>query len=185
MGRRYAAVDPRLRPVTQFPSAWRPALHGRDSDQHGRRLRRFSGNRSDRLQICGGLQGSQCPAVRRQLARRRHQFRDGDRARSFPERGIGRSRRLRIPPAAGQCRRRQRSMGRLCHRFDTGRRRISRSQLRAGHARQRQCRLSILARLRDAVLSQCQRGAATHSRHGDQDFGTHFARDRGCDQRPQ
>ena len=82
----------------------------------------------------------------------------------FPNGRIGRSRRLRIPSAAGQCRRRQRSVGRFHHRFHAGRRGISGSQLRAGDARQRQCRLPVLARFRDAVLSQCQRGAATHSR---------------------
>ena len=87
MGRRYAAVDPRLRPVAQFPSARRPALYGRHSDQHGRRLRRFPGDRSDRLQICRGLQGRQCAAIRRQFAGRRDQFRDADRARSVPQSG--------------------------------------------------------------------------------------------------
>ena len=89
MGRRHPAVDPRLRPVAQLPSARRAALHGRHSDQHRRRLRRFPGDRSDRLQICRGLQGRQRAAVRRQLARRRHQFRDADRPRSVPERRVG------------------------------------------------------------------------------------------------
>ena len=48
------------------------------------RLRRFPGDRPDRLQICRGLQGRQRAAVRRELARRRHQFRDADRPRSIP-----------------------------------------------------------------------------------------------------
>ena len=42
MGRRHPTVNPRLRPVAQFPSARRAALHGRHSDQHRRRLRRSS-----------------------------------------------------------------------------------------------------------------------------------------------
>ena len=101
MGRRHAAVDPRLRPVAQLPSARRAALHGRHSDQHRRRLRRFPGNRSDRLQICRGLQGRQCAAIRRQLARRRHQFRDADRPRSVSERGVGST---SAPSGSGGCR---------------------------------------------------------------------------------
>ena len=128
MGRRHAALDPRLRPVAQFPSARRPALHGRHPDQHLGRLWRFPGNRSDRLQICRGLQGRQRAAVRRQFARRRDQFRHADRARSHPERRVGRCRRLRLSPLAGQCRRRQRPVGWFRHRFDPGSGRLPRSQ---------------------------------------------------------
>ena len=164
MGRRYQAVDPRLRPVAQFPSARRPALHGRHSHQHGGRLWRFPGNRPDRVQICRGLQGSECAAIRRQFAGRRHQLRDGDGTRSVPERRLGRSRRLRLPPSASQCRRRQRAVGWFRHRIHASGRGIPRSQQRAGNARQRQCRLSVLARVRDAVLSQCQRGSPAHPR---------------------
>ena len=58
--------------------------HGRHPDQHGRRLRRFPGDRSDRLSLRRGLQGRQRAAVRRQLARRRDQFRDADRPRRQP-----------------------------------------------------------------------------------------------------
>ena len=67
-----------------------------------RRLWRFPGNRSDRLQIRRGIQGCQRAAVRRQLARRGDQFRDADRARSVSQRRVARFRRLRIPPPAGQ-----------------------------------------------------------------------------------
>ncbi len=82
----------------------------------------------------------------------------------FPNGVSARYGRLWIPPAAGQCRRRQRSVGRLCHRLDASGGGIQGSQLRAGHARQRQCRLSVLARCRDPVLPQRQRSAAAHSR---------------------
>ena len=145
MGRRYQALDPRFRPVAQLPSARRPALHGRDSDQHRRRLRRFPGDRSHRLQICRGLQGRQCTAIRRQLAGRRHQFRHADRTRSLSERRIARSRRVRIPPSTSQCGRHQRTMGRLHYRLHPGGRGVQGSQQRASHACQRQCRLSVLA----------------------------------------
>ena len=156
MGRRHAAFDPRLQPVAQFPSARRAALYGRHSDQHRRRLRRFPGDRPDRLQICRGLEGRQRAAVRRELARRRHQFRDSDRPRSVPERSVGRYGRIRIQAAAGQRRRRERSMGRFRHRVDPGVRRLQGPQFRQQHPRQRQCRLSILAGCRNAVLFQRQ-----------------------------
>ena len=79
VGRRHAAVDPRLGPVAQLPSARPAALHGRHPDQHRRRLRRLPGDRPDRLPLRRGLQGRQRAALRRQLARRRHQLRDADR----------------------------------------------------------------------------------------------------------
>ena len=87
MGRGQQAFDPWLRAVTQLPSARHPALHGRHSDEHRRWLRRFPGDRSDRLPIRRGLEGRECAAVRGQLARRRHQFRDADGPRSVAVRG--------------------------------------------------------------------------------------------------
>ena len=86
MGRGQPPLDSRLRSVAQFPSARHPTLHGRHSDQHLRRLWRLPGNRSDRLPLCRGLQGRQCATLRRQFARRRHQFRDAKRTRRQPVR---------------------------------------------------------------------------------------------------
>ena len=186
MGRRHAAFDPRLRPVAQFPSARRPALHGRHSDQHRRRLRRFPGDRPDRLQICRGLQGRQRAAVRRQLARRRHQFRDADRPRSVAERRVGRYGRIRIQAAAGQCRRRQRSMGRFRHRLHPGVRTAFRDHsFGSSHPRQRQCRLSVLAGCRDAVLFQRQRDPPAHPRQRHQAIGADRSPSRRAGKRRQ
>ena len=86
VGRGQPPVDPRLGPVAQLPPARHPALHGRHPDQHRRRLRRFPGDRSDRLPLRRGLQGRQRAALRRQLAGRRHQLRDADRPRRQPVR---------------------------------------------------------------------------------------------------
>ena len=52
---------------------------------------------------------------------------------------------VRVPPSASQCGRRERPVGWLHHRIHPGGRGIQGSQQRAGHARQRQCRLSVLA----------------------------------------
>ena len=117
MGRGHAALDPRLGPVAQLPSARHPALHGRHPDQHRRRLRRLPGDRSDRLPLRRGLQGRERAALRRQFARRRDQFRDADRprraARSTARVDVGSFGYLR---GAGQLRRRARAVRLFRHR---------------------------------------------------------------------
>ena len=98
-------------------------------DQHGRRLRRLPGDRPDRLPLRRGLQGRQCAAVRRQLARRRDQLRHADRARRQPVRRQRRHRQLRLPAPAVELGRRQRTVRLLRHRLLAGAGRLPRSQL--------------------------------------------------------
>ena len=170
MGRRHPAVDPRLGPVAQFPSARRAALYGRHPDQHRRRLWRFSGDRSDRLQICRGFQGRQRAAVRRQFARRRDQFRDAERPRS-----MARTASRSIVGAFGY-RRLQANAGGANGPWDGY---LTASTQAAdgfrdhsdGHATRVSGNVGyqISPDMRDAVLSQRQRGAAADSRHRDQD----------------
>ena len=120
VGRGQPPVDPRLRPVAQLPPAQRPALHGRHSHQHRRRLRRLPGDRPDRLPLRRGLQGRQRAAVRRQFAGRRHQFRDAHGPRRQPVRRQRRYRQLRLPSPAVELRRRQRAVRFLRHRLLAG-----------------------------------------------------------------
>ena len=124
VGRGHPALDPRLRPVAQFPSARHPALHGRHSDQHVGRLWRLPGDRSDRLSLRRGLQGRQRAALRRQFARRRHQFRDADRPRRPPVRRPRRPRQLRFR-AAQALRRCLRAVRLFRHRLGAARRTVT------------------------------------------------------------
>ncbi len=93
------SVDPRLGPVAQFPPARRAALHGRHPDQHRRRLRRFPGDRPDRLPLCRGLQGRERAALWRGLARRRDQLRHAVGARCAAGRVQPRPRLVRLRAA--------------------------------------------------------------------------------------
>ena len=52
------------------------------------------------------FKGGNALQIRRQFARRRDQFRDADRPRSVPQWRVARCRRIRLPAAAGQRRRR-------------------------------------------------------------------------------
>ena len=176
MGRRHAPLDPRLGPVAQFPPARHPALHGRHPDQHGGRLRRFPGDRPDRLSLRRGLQGRERAALRRQLARRRDQLRDADRPRC----AAGSTARIDAGSfgylqGAGRLGRRLRPVRLLRHRVGAALRRLPRSQRGHCRARQRELRLPALAGRRDALLRQRQHGAATHPGRGDEDLGAEFA----------
>ena len=169
VGRGHAAVDPRLGAVAQFPSARRAALHGRHPDQHRRRRRRLPGDRSDRLPLRRGLQGRQRPALRLQLAGRRHQLRDADGLRRRPVRRARRRRQLRLAQDGGVVGRRVRrppttsspALGKSTTAFaiTAGRRE---------RPRQRQRRLSPNGGHGDALLSQRQLGAPAHTRSRDQ-----------------
>ena len=145
MGRRHAAVDPRLRPVTQFPSARRPALHGRHSDQHADGYGDFQEIDPTAYKYVAVYKGANGLQFGANALGGAINFVTATGRDPFPERRFGRSRRLRIPPPAGQCRRHQRSVGRFCHRVHAGGRGIPGSQLWAGDAGQRQCRLPVLA----------------------------------------
>ena len=145
-------------------------------DQHCRRLRRFPGDRSDRLPLHRGVQRRQRAALRRQLAGRRHQLRDAD--------GL-RRRRLWRPRRRGQLRLPQdgRQLGRRCwpgrlfhHRHLAGGGRLSRSQLGREHARLHERRLSPVGGRRDALLCQRQLGAPAHPGHRDEEGGAHARR---------
>ena len=103
----------------------------------------------------------------------------------FPNGASVRFRRVRIQATAGQCGRRQRAVGRFRHRHDAGVRRFSGPQFRQRHTRQRQCRLSIFAGCRDAVLFQRQRGSPAHPRRRHQAIGADQSRSRGSRQRRQ
>ena len=61
-----------------------------------------------------------------------------------------------LQTAAGERRRRERSVGRFRYRVNAGVRRLQGPQFRQQHPRQRQCRLSVLTGCRDAVLFQRQ-----------------------------
>ena len=74
-----------------------------------------------------------------------------------------RRRQLRLPPPAGELRRRQRPVRLLRHRLLAGAGRLPRPQLGRVDARQRQPRLPALAQRRDALLLQRQRHHAAHS----------------------
>ena len=114
------------------------ALHGRHPDQHRRRLRRLSGDRSDRLSLCRGVQGRERAALRRQLARRRDQFRHADRARRAAVRRPRRRGQLRLSqgrrPASGGG---VRPVRLFRHRLGAAAGRLPRSQRGPRRARQR------------------------------------------------
>ena len=142
--------------------------HGRHPDQHRRRLRRFPGDRSERLSLRRGLQGRQRAALRRQLARRRDQFRDADRPRCRAVRRARRRRQLRLPPSAGELAA-ARAGRSITSSPAPGRSRTASATTAAGESTRASANVGyrLSRERRDALLLQRQRHQAAHPRQRD------------------